>query len=135
LESEKRDRILIIGENEDETRRLAEALASGFNISAAPDVPDAAGRMKKKTFSAILFDLNERGVEIEDIIRTLQQIAPLTPVIVTGPMPDAEVIVRAVKAGAADFITRPFVDEKIRLAVHQAIENRSLKNEIDYLRR
>jgi DNA-binding NtrC family response regulator len=27
------------------------------------------------------------------------------------------------------------VGEKIRLAVHQAIENRSLKNEIDYLRR
>jgi len=131
----KRDRILIITENEDDMHRLADALASGFDISAAPDVPDAAGSMKKETFNAILFDLGDRRVDVENILRTLQQLAPFTPVIVIGPTPDTELIVRAVKAGAADFITRPFVDEKIRFAVHQAIENRSLKNEIDYLRR
>jgi DNA-binding NtrC family response regulator len=133
--SDTRDRILIIGETEGETRKLAEVLASGCRISAAPSVVDAAGRIKKETFKVILYDLHDQGTDLENIIRTLQQLAPLTPVVVIGPLQDAQLIVRAIKAGATDYVTRPLVDEKIRLAVHQAIENRSLKNEIDYLRR
>jgi DNA-binding NtrC family response regulator len=134
-EIEKLTRILIIGETENDTRRLADALASDYSISAVPSVADAAERMKKDAFSAVIFDLDDEDSDLENIIRTLQQLAPLTPVIVTGPLQNAELIVKAIKAGAADFITKPFVDEKIRLAVNQAIENRSLKNEIDYLRR
>ena len=129
------DRILIIGEAEDETRRLVDALASGYSISAAPSVSEAAGRMKNETFSVILFDLCDASADLENIIQTLQEHAPLTPIIVTSAMTDTALIVRVIKAGASDFITRPVVGEKIRLAVHQAIENRSLKNEIDYLRR
>ena len=132
---DKIDRILIIGEVEDEMRRFADALASGYNISAAPDVPEAIGRLKKETYSVVLFDLHNASADLENIIQTLQEHALLTPIIVTSEMSDTSLIVRAIKAGATDFITRPFVDEKIRLAVHQAIENRSLKNEIDYLRR
>ena len=131
----ERDRILIIGEAEDQTRRLADLLASAYNISAARNVSEAADRLKKEAFNVILFDLDDDHTDPESILQTLQQNAPLTPVIVTGSMPDAELIVRAIKAGALDFITRPFVAEKIRLAVDQAIENRNLKNEIDYLRR
>jgi DNA-binding NtrC family response regulator len=130
-----RDRILIIGETEGETRKLAGVLASRCRISAVPGVVDAAGRIKKETFKVILYDLHDQGTDLENIIRTLQQLAPLTPVIVIGPLQDAQLIVRAIKAGATDYVTRPLVDEKIRLAVQQAIENRSLKNEIDYLRR
>jgi DNA-binding NtrC family response regulator len=134
-ETEKRDRILIIGETEGGTRKLADALVSGYHISAATGVPDAAGRIKKEAFKVIIYDLRDQGSDLENIIQTLQQLAPLAPVIVFGPLDDAQLIVRAIKAGAADYLTLPLVDEKIRLAVDRAIENRSLKNEIDYLRR
>ena len=134
-EFEKPDRILIIGETEDETRRLANALVSDFSISAARNVPDAAGRLKKETFNVIIFDLHDEGSDPENTLQALQQSAPRTPIIFTGPSQDAALIVKAIKAGASDFITRPIVDEKLQLAVNQAIEKRSLKNEIDYLRR
>jgi DNA-binding NtrC family response regulator len=133
--TDKSDRILIIGETEDEMRRLANALLSDYSISAARNVPDAAGRLKKETFNVIIFDLRDEGSDPENIIQTLQQLAPWTPIIITGPLQDAELIVKAIKAGAADFITRPIVDAKLLLAVNQAIEKRSMKNEIDYLRR
>ena len=134
-EIEQIDSILIIGETEEGKRRLADALAAGYSISAAPDVSEAAGRLKKATFSVILLELRDESDGLEHIIRSLQENAPLTPIIAISAVTDAELIVRAIKAGAADFITKPVVDEKIRLAVRQAIENRSLKNEIDYLRR
>ena len=69
-EFEKPDRILIIGETEDETRRLANALVSDFSISAARNVPDAAGRLKKETFNVIIFDLRDEGSDPENTIQS-----------------------------------------------------------------
>ena len=70
---EKRDRILIIGETESEKLSLANALAAGYGISAAPNVFEAAGRMKKETFSVILFNLRDASADIENIIQILQE--------------------------------------------------------------
>ncbi len=120
---------------EDETRTLADALAADYYISAAPNVPDAAKRLTKETFSAIVLDLMDNGSDMVNILQTLNQLSPDTPVIVIGDPHDARLIVKAIKAGAFDFVTRPYPPEKIKLSVHQALENRSLKNEIDYLRR
>jgi DNA-binding NtrC family response regulator len=127
--------VLFIGKIEAETRNLAAALASDYHIGAAADVSDAARRLRKETFDVVLLDLGDEGAELIAILQTLHELSPFTPVIVIGHLQDTQVIVRAVKAGAFDFITKPYLPEKIKLAVRQALENRSLKNEIDYLRR
>jgi DNA-binding NtrC family response regulator len=133
---EKTASILIIGEVEDETRNLADALAADYHISAAPNVAESARRrLTKESFSAIIFDLLDDGSDLAKILESLQLLAPDTPVIVIGHQNDAQLVVRAIKAGAFDFISKPYPPEKIKLSVHQALENRSLKNEIDYLRR
>ena len=120
---------------EDETRNLADALAADYHISAAPNVLDAAKRLTKETFSAIVLDLMDNGSDMVNILQTLNRLSPDTPVIVIGNPHDTRLIVKAIKAGAFDFVTKPYPPEKIKLSVYQALENRSLKNEIDYLRR
>jgi DNA-binding NtrC family response regulator len=120
---------------EDETRYLADALAVDFHISAAPNVLDAAKRLTKETFSAIVLDVMDNGSDMVNILQTLNQLSPDIPVIVIGNPHDSRLIVKAIKAGAFDFVTRPYPPEKIKLSVQQALENRGLKNEIDYLRR
>jgi DNA-binding NtrC family response regulator len=132
---EKTARILIIGGVETETRKLADALAVDYHISAAPDVAESARRMVKESFSTIILNLVGDGSDLAGILDSLKQVAPDTPVIVLGHPNDAQLIVGAIKAGAFDFVTKPYPPEKIKLSVHQALENRSLKNEIDYLRR
>ncbi len=127
--------ILVIGEMEEETRTLADALASEYRISAAVNVVDAASRLAKESFSAIILVLPDDGSDPDSDLKSLQDHSPTTPVIVIGPLQDSRLIVKAVKAGAFDFVTRPYPPEKIQLAIHQALEHRSLKNEIDYLRR
>jgi DNA-binding NtrC family response regulator len=131
----KIDKIITIGGMEDETRNLADALAADYHISAAPNVLEAAKRLTKETFSVIVLDLTDNGSDMVNILQTLNQLSPDTPVIVIGNPHDTRLIVKTIKAGAFDFVTRPYPPEKIKLSVHQALENRSLKNEIDYLRR
>jgi DNA-binding NtrC family response regulator len=131
----KNARLLVVGQYEDETRNLADALAADYLIRATPNILEAAQCLQKEAFSVILFDLADDGSHLVDSIEKLQEYAPGTPVIVIGPQHDSQLIVRAVKAGAFDFVTKPYPPEKIKLSVHQALEHRSLKNEIDYLRR
>jgi len=132
---EKSAAVLIIGKVEEETRNLAAALAADYHISAAPGLEEATRRLGKETFNAIIYDLAGEGSELNRILKSLQQLTPATPVIVIGPQDDTQLIVGAIKAGAFDFVAKPYPLEKIRLSTHQALENRSLKNEIDYLRR
>ena len=128
-------RILIIGEIGDDVQAFADALAQMFTLSLAPTVLDAGKRMQKEVFALIILDVAEGDGQMTEILKTLQQMSPSTPILVTSSSPDARVIVDAVKAGAADFIARPFAGENLRISVHRALEARSLRNEIDYLRR
>ena len=105
---DKLARLLIIGNDEAETRNFADALGSEYHISAAPSAIGAAQRMKKETFGAMIFDLPDDGSNLSDSLQKLQQEAPWTPIIVISASQTADVIVKAIKAGAFDFITKPF---------------------------
>ena len=128
------DRILIIGEIGEHVEAFADALAQEFTLSIAPTVLDAGKRLQKEEFALIILDVGGGGGQM-DILKDLQHTSPTTPVLVTSLSQDARLIVDFIKAGAADFITRPFAGEKLRISVRRAIEARSFKNEIDYLRR
>ena len=53
----------------------------------------------------------------------------------TSQNDNTEFVVQALRHGAFDFVTKPYTMSRMRTAVEQAIEHRSLKSEIDYLRR
>src|SRR6185436_16761406 len=44
-------------------------------------------------------------------------------------------VVEAVKAGAADYLTKPFADQELELAIENALEKRTLREEIKTLQR
>jgi len=69
------------------------------------------------------------------LMKTIGDNHPHIPVIVLGTGDDTGLIVRSVKEGAFDFLTQPFNSGEIQLSISRAMENRHLKDEIDYLRR
>jgi len=129
------DRLLIIGELGSDVHTCADALAPDFNLSLAATVSDARKRLQKEAFALIVFDVVEDSGPLAEIFSDLRELSVSTPIIATSLCGQAELIVEAVQAGAADFLTRPFVAEKLKLSVRRVLEHRSLKNEIDYLRR
>ncbi len=129
------DRLLIIGEFGNEVDACADALAQDFNLSLAATLEDARKRLQKEAYALILFDGGEPGEPLAEMIRALQQLSPSTPIIAASRYGQADLIVEAVRAGAVDFLSRPLVAEKLKLSVRRVMETRSLKNEVDYLRR
>jgi DNA-binding NtrC family response regulator len=129
------DRLLIIGDLGSDVSVCADALAQDFTLSLAATAAEARKRMQKEVFALILFDAREGGDPLAETIQTLQQLSPPTPIVVSSLCGQPDLIVAAVKAGAADYLTRPFAAESLKLTVRRVLENRRLKNEIDYLRR
>jgi len=69
------------------------------------------------------------------ILRRIREKVPYVPLIVVSDVERADMIVRVVKEGAFDFLVHPVVHEKIALMIERALEQRHLRDEVDYLRR
>ena len=127
--------ILIREENATWKALLSGALALSHRVTYCTDLSDVSEYMRKAVYDIIIFDL-QAGQEAEmSLIQNLVKEAPHTRVIVTSQSEKAELIVRLIRIGVFDFVSKPYPADRIKLAVVQAMENRSLKNEIDYLRR
>ena len=85
-------------------------------------------------YDLIILDLPSQPEPFK-LLRWIKSDLPYTPVIVTSRIEPADIVVKTIKEGASDFIAKPYSSDRVSHAVSQAIEERSLKNEIDYLRR
>ena len=129
-------RILFIGHAALGEAVVQEALEAHYVVDYCTHGREMVSRLNKADYQIIL--LSPYLLEAQDSLEPLRQIkrvSPSIPVIVLSKGDEPSLIVEAVKAGAFDFIGEPYPKEKILLAVERALENRRLKNEIDYLRR
>ena len=94
---------------------------------------EAYKRIETETFDVIIVSLE---TNYGDNVKNLKNKLPShTPVLVASEQTRTENVVEAIRVGAFDFIAKPYTASRISLAVEQAVENRALRNEIDYLRR
>ena len=89
----------------------AKTFASGEEFLAAPP---------PKTPSCLLLDVNLPGVSGLDVQQKLAKAAVHMPIIFVTGHGDIPTTVRAVKAGAVDFLTKPFDDEELLNAIEQS---------------
>ena len=127
--------ILIIEENQDSWKSLQPELETSHSLSFWPLGDDLGLHLQNQDYQIILLNLQLRKFDSFALLQQILQVSPHTPVIGIGEAEDADLIVRAIKEGAFDFIFKPFTLEKIELAIQRGIENRGLKNQIDYLKR
>jgi len=127
-------RILILENDEKWRDFLSDTLASSYEIRCWMDRQDVFAELKANHYDVIILDMQAHQEESLDLLRWISSNLPDTSVIMTSRTEKAELVVTALKQGASDFVAKPFSVERIRLVVQQALEHRSLKNEIAYLR-
>ncbi|MBW1974330.1 MAG: sigma-54-dependent Fis family transcriptional regulator [Deltaproteobacteria bacterium] len=112
--------------------RLSELLRKDFLVHAGT-LRSLSNDIEKADCEVIFVTLSDPG-DIT-VVKQVQKLCPDKPIIGLGLETEASLIVKAAKAGVADFIVLPTSPEKVKLSVQNAIECKRLKNEIDYLRR
>ncbi len=128
--------ILVVDDEVDICRVLSLILsAEGYRVDTAHDVATALEKGSATDYALALVDLRlgkESGFEV---LRALVQERPQTPVAMITAHGSVESAVEAVKAGAADYITKPFNNDDVTLRVGRIIETTRLKKTAEELER
>ena len=127
-------RILVVDDDAPLRRLLCRVLAqSGHDIEDAEDGRIAIGLLDKKQYEVVLCDLRMTGTDGMEVLRKSLTLQPRPALILMSGRATIEVAVNAVKAGAFDFVQKPFEIDHMRIKIDQAIEFRRLRNQVDYL--
>jgi DNA-binding NtrC family response regulator len=128
-------RILVLEKDQTCRSIISDILASSYDVSFWSYSKDMVKDLKSNNCNGVILDLSKQQKEPFKLLQWIKKTMPYVPVIITSREEKAELAVKAIKQGAFDFIAKPFSGDRIKHAVKQALEERSLKNEIDYLRR
>ena len=126
-------RILIV-EDEDKLRRVVELQlkSAGFDVEQAPTA-ELALKLADRA-DLILTDLRLPGMTGLDLLAEIRRQNSRTPVIVMTAFGTVENAVEAMKAGAVDFLPKPFSLDHLMAVVGKALEVRALRDENEKLR-
>lgn len=123
---------LLIIEQDHTSQTIASEALSSHRIDFCPALSDACKWLQKESFDVVIANIDSNQVAN---IQILKEKIPNTPLVVASGTDRTDLVVHSIRAGAFDYITKPYSPARIRIAVEQALEHRSLRSEIDYLRR
>jgi DNA-binding NtrC family response regulator len=103
-------KVLLCDDEESLCRALARLLRSAFDVVTA-DGPGALVKLDHETFDVVVTDLRMPQVSGFDVLEAVRRRSPRTPVIVMSGNAEIHDAVRAMRAGARDFLIKP-IDAK-----------------------
>ena len=109
-------------------------LKSEGDVAIAGDVDAALREVALATPDLILLDLVMPGRSGLDLLAELSERGVRAPVIVLTATNTVNAAVEAMKRGAADFVTKPFELDALRIKVRNLLEKRELEEEVERLR-
>jgi DNA-binding NtrC family response regulator len=107
----------------------------GFEVGEAPSAAVALEKLREADYGVVLSDIKMPGKNGIEMVGDLHRLRPETPVILMTAFGSIDSAVEAMRAGACDYITKPFEPEAVLLTLERAFERRALEEENRRLRR
>ncbi|MBK8269626.1 MAG: sigma-54-dependent Fis family transcriptional regulator [Planctomycetes bacterium] len=132
-------RVLIVDDDRIIVDSLAELLrVEGYEATGVNSVREAVEKLAKQDFAIVITDVNMPEADGFEMLRLMRDRYPdVVPIVITG-YGTIESAVEAIKMGAYDYLTKPIVDDELRLVLERAVqqhslvrENRSLRQQLD----
>jgi len=101
----------------------------GYEVQTAADAAAATAAMQSCAFDVVLLDVRLPGMDGMRLLEQIRRVAPRTIVIMITAYASVETAVRALKLGAADYVTKPINPEELSHVVSQALVQLRLREE------
>src|SRR4051794_39854186 len=106
----------------------------GYEVETADGGQSALEALRARPFHLLITDLRMPDMDGHDLLRTVRaERLPFGVIVLTG-YGDTQVALDAMKAGADDFVTKPFEPDRLRMLVERVLERRRLIDELEQLR-
>ena len=117
--------ILIVEDEAPIRSLLTEILSPRFQCSAVENAGEAVALIESRSFDLALVDIGLPGMSGLSLCRFIVNESPSTVVIVVSGSTDTQSVADAIKAGASDYITKPFDLSEVVLTVERALKRNS----------
>lgn len=122
--------ILIIDDDPDIRETMTTLLTmNGYKAVALPDGPSALSAIKDEKFHMVITDLRLPGMDGIEILKRVKEMEPNMQCIVITGYATVSTAVEAMRAGAYDYIMKPFNTTEILMTIKRALEYQDLKRE------
>jgi DNA-binding NtrC family response regulator len=109
----------------------------GYEVSVAATGEEGLKQFEEQKPALVITDMKMPGMDGVQVLKAVKERSPDTLVIIITAFGTVDVAVEAMKAGAYDYITKPFNRDEIKLVVRKALqlsnlseENRQLREEL-----
>jgi diguanylate cyclase (GGDEF)-like protein len=128
LESEAKAEILVVDDDPMVRDVVVESIKEmGYEVDVCGDGAEALEMNENKAFDLIVTDMRLPGLDGLSLIRRLKTGTADTDVIVITGYGTIENAVECMKAGALEYLIKPFTIDQIQVAVRKALEHRELR--------
>jgi two-component system, NtrC family, response regulator HydG len=101
----------------------------GYEVQVAADAAQAGDALEAGVFDVALLDVRLPGTDGMRLLEQIRRTRPATIVIMITAYASVDTAVRALKLGAADYVTKPINPEELSHVVAQALAQRRLREE------
>ena len=131
------ERIVVVEDDRDLREFLAEALAdAGYAVEAFPTADAALRRLLAEgTADLVVTDLVLPGMRGHELLREIRARRPELNVVVITAFGSIDSAIEMMKAGAYDYLTKPFGTDELLLTVERALRESGLRREVARLTR
>lgn len=101
---------------------------SGYTVSCFADADHCLQQLQMQSCDLLITDVRMPGMDGIELVHRAKCIVPWLPILVITGFGDIPMAVRAVKAGAVDFIEKPLQKQSFLAAVQAALKRQDLRN-------
>jgi len=119
--------VLIADDEPDIREVLFDLLSDDYECRTVSSAEDALACLRAMQFDVVLSDINMEGMNGLEMIPHVLALAPDTTVVMVSGAQTVESAIEALRAGAFDYVTKPFDLRHVEAAVKRALEHKRLR--------
>jgi len=126
-ESQGDKRVMVVDDEQLVSAILARYLSqAGYSCVTAESGAEALGKLEEHPCALALCDVRMPGMDGIELLKSIKEYDEDIAVIMVSAVDNREVAVEAMRAGAYDYVIKPFHFEEVLISVQRALENRRL---------
>jgi putative nucleotidyltransferase with HDIG domain len=123
---EYRKKVLVVDDDASIREFIVDLLKGDYDCTAVASAEEALGRFAEEDFDLVLSDILMEGMNGLELVPRILELAPDTIVVMISGMQTVESAIEAMRAGAFDYVVKPFDICHFEAATRRALEHRSL---------
>ena len=106
----------------------------GYGIDTAADAREAVEKLEKEDFDLLFVDIKMPGMDGIELLKKVKEDRPDVIVVMITAHGSIESAIEAMKAGASDYLMKPFDPEDLELLVEKLVQTKKLIEQNKWLR-